>query len=116
VVEKIRLVDETLQPGISVSFVARKHGLSPSLLLNWRRRMAEGGREAVRVDDDVIGAARVRRRVSTRSAFFTRSTGTPLGLLTRQSLRLPIRCGRPRAGRSAPQTRRARSFSSESGP
>jgi hypothetical protein len=37
----------TLQPGMSVSFVARKHGLSRSLLFNWRRRMAEGGREAV---------------------------------------------------------------------
>jgi transposase-like protein len=61
VAEKIRLIEETLQPGMSVSFVARKHGLSPSLLFNWRRRMAEGGREAVRVDDEVIGAARVRQ-------------------------------------------------------
>ena len=61
VAEKIRLVEETLQPGMSVSFVARKHGISPSLLFNWRRRMAEGGREAVRVDDEVIGAARVRQ-------------------------------------------------------
>src|SRR5687767_15748424 len=52
---KVRLVEETLQPGMSVSFVARKHGISPSLLFNWRRRMAEGGREAVRVDDEVIG-------------------------------------------------------------
>jgi transposase-like protein len=34
VAEKIRLVEETLEPGMSVSFVARKHGLSPSLLLN----------------------------------------------------------------------------------
>ena len=33
---------------MSVSFVVRKHGISPSLLFNWRRRMAEGGREAVR--------------------------------------------------------------------
>ena len=57
VAEKIRLVEETLQPGMSVSFVARKHGISPSLLFNWRRRMAEGGREAIRVDDEVIGAA-----------------------------------------------------------
>ena len=46
---------------MSVSFVARKHGISPSLLFRWRQRMAEGGREAVRVDDEVIGAARVRQ-------------------------------------------------------
>ena len=61
VAEKIRLVEEALEPGMSVSFVARKHGLSPSLLFNWRRRMAEGGREAIRVDDEVIGVARVRQ-------------------------------------------------------
>ena len=61
VAEKVRLVEETLQPGMSVSFVARKHGLSPSLLFKWRQRMAAGGREAVRVDDEVIGATRVRQ-------------------------------------------------------
>jgi transposase len=61
VAEKIRLVEETLQPGMSVSLVARKHGISPGLLFKWRQRMAEGGREAVRVDDEVIGAARVRQ-------------------------------------------------------
>jgi transposase len=61
VAEKIRLVEETLEPGMSVSFVAREHGLSPSLLFKWRQRMAEGGREAIRVDDEVIGAARVRQ-------------------------------------------------------
>jgi transposase len=58
--EKVRLVEETLEPGMSVSFVARKHGVSPSLLFRWRQRMAEGSREAVRDDDDVIGAAKVR--------------------------------------------------------
>src|SRR5687768_12052437 len=45
VAEKIRLVEETLEPGMSVSFVARKHGLSPSLLFKWRQRMA-----AIRTD------------------------------------------------------------------
>jgi transposase len=42
VAEKIRLVEETLEPGMSVSFVARKHGLSSSLLFKWRQRMAGG--------------------------------------------------------------------------
>jgi transposase-like protein len=56
VAEKIRLVEDTLQPGMSVSFVARKHGISPNLLFKWKQRMAAGGREAARVDDEVIGA------------------------------------------------------------
>jgi transposase len=40
--------------------VARRHGISPSLLFLWRRRMTEGGKEAVRVDDEVVGSAEVR--------------------------------------------------------
>jgi transposase-like protein len=31
-VAEIRLLKDTLQPGMSISFVARKHGISPSLL------------------------------------------------------------------------------------
>ena len=58
--EKVRLVEETQQPGMTVSAVARLHGVSPSLLFGWRRRMAEGGLEAVRADEDVVAAGRLR--------------------------------------------------------
>ena len=58
--EKVRLVEETMQPGMTVSAVARLHGVSPSLLFGWRRRMTEGGLEAVRADEDVVAASRVR--------------------------------------------------------
>jgi hypothetical protein len=47
--EKLRIVQEASQPGITISYVARRHGITPSLLFHWRRRMAEGGKEAVRV-------------------------------------------------------------------
>ena len=52
--EKIRLVEETMQPGMSVSYVARRAGVAPSLLFNWRRRMLEGGLQAVQADEDVV--------------------------------------------------------------
>ena len=58
--EKVRLVEETTRPGMTVSAVARLYGVSPSLLFGWRRRMAEGGLEAVKADDDVVPAGRVR--------------------------------------------------------
>jgi transposase len=58
--EKVCLVEEAMQPGSSVSFVARRYGLSPSLLFTWKRRMLEGGREAVAADEDVVGTSRVR--------------------------------------------------------
>jgi transposase len=59
--QKLVVVAETMQPGMSISYVARCHGLSPSLVFRWRRLMADGGREAVRADDDVVAAADARR-------------------------------------------------------
>src|SRR5262245_21979448 len=58
---KLAIVAETMQPGMSISYVARRHGLSPSLVFRWRRLMSEGGKEAVRADDDVVAASKVRR-------------------------------------------------------
>ena len=58
--EKVRLVEETATPGMTVSSVARLHGVSPSLLFQWRRRMAEGGLEAVKADEEVVPLSRVR--------------------------------------------------------
>jgi len=58
--QKLAVLAEAAQPGMSISYVARRHGISPSLLFLWRRRMTEGGKEAVRVDDQVVGSAEVR--------------------------------------------------------
>jgi transposase len=58
--QKLAVLAEAAQPGMSISYVARRHGISPSLLFLWRRRMSEGGKEAVRVDDEVVGSAEVR--------------------------------------------------------
>ena len=55
------VVAERMQPGMSISYVARRHGLSPSLVFRWRWLMGEGGKEAVRADDDVVAASAVRR-------------------------------------------------------
>ena len=57
--EKVRLVEEAMQPGMSVSFVARQAGVSPSQLFAWKRRMLEGGHAAVQADEDVVGTSRV---------------------------------------------------------
>jgi transposase len=59
--QKLAIVAETMQSGMSISYVARQHGLSPSLVFRWRRLMSEGGKEAVRADDDVVAASEVRR-------------------------------------------------------
>lgn len=60
VAEKVSLVEEAMQPGMSVSYVARRAGISPSQLFAWKRRMLEGGHAAVEADEDVVAASRVR--------------------------------------------------------
>lgn len=59
--EKLRIVEETLTGGDSVSAVARRHGVAPNLLYRWRRLMTEGGTVAVQADDSVTGNGEVRR-------------------------------------------------------
>ena len=40
--EKIRLVEETLIPGVTVAEVGRRHGVALSLLFYWRRLARDG--------------------------------------------------------------------------
>lgn len=41
--EKVRLVSEALEPGASVSAVAKRHGLHPSQLFAWKKLARDGG-------------------------------------------------------------------------
>ena len=41
--EKVRMVEETFEPGMTVSLVARRHGVAPNQLFTWRRLVAQGG-------------------------------------------------------------------------
>ena len=58
--QKLGLIEESMQPGMTISAVARMHGVSPSLLFNWRRLMTQGGQIAVKADEDVVAVSRVR--------------------------------------------------------
>lgn len=58
--EKLRIVEESSLPGMSVSYVARKHGIAPSLLFRWRKLMSEGGRTAVKANDQVVSNAEAK--------------------------------------------------------
>ena len=52
--EKRSIVEETYLPGMSVSYVARKHGIAPSQLFYWRRRMEEGALTGVGSEQKVV--------------------------------------------------------------
>ena len=48
--EKRQLVAEALEPGASVSEVAKRHGLHPSQLFAWKKQLRDGG-----LSDEAIG-------------------------------------------------------------
>jgi len=58
--EKKHIVQETYEPGVTVSLVARRHGIPPSQLFYWRRRMEEGALTAVGSEEKVIPESQVR--------------------------------------------------------
>jgi len=58
--EKRRLLDETQAPGASVSSVARRYGVSPSLLFRWRRLMDEGGLQGLGSEEAVVPESEVK--------------------------------------------------------
>lgn len=52
--DKRSIVIETYQEGVSVSQIARKYGIVPSQLFNWRRLMEEGGMKGIRSKGEVV--------------------------------------------------------------
>lgn len=54
--EKVAMVRETYEPGMSVSLVARRHGVNPNQLFQWRKLERIGALTAVGAGDAVVPA------------------------------------------------------------
>lgn len=50
------MVRETYEPGMSVSLVARRHGVNPNQLFHWRRLERDGALTAVGAGEAVVPA------------------------------------------------------------
>ena len=59
--EKLAMVEETYAPGHTVSYVARKHGINPSQLFNWRRAYEGGAMSGIEAEDKVVPAAEMKK-------------------------------------------------------
>lgn len=59
--EKRRLLDEAEKPGESVSSVARRYGLSPSMLFAWRKAMEAGAATGLQAEEPVVPASEVKQ-------------------------------------------------------
>jgi len=49
-------VAESEQPGMSVPFVTRRHGISASLLFRWGWLMKDGQMSAIKSGEEVVSA------------------------------------------------------------
>lgn len=59
--QKLRIIEESFEPGETVSSVARRNGVAANLVYRWRRLMSEGGVTAVGSDERVVGNSEVRK-------------------------------------------------------
>ena len=58
--EKLAIVAETYEPGMSVSLVARRHGIAPNQVFSWRRLANQGALTATRAEEEVVPASEYR--------------------------------------------------------
>ena len=54
------MVEETFAPGMTVSLVARQHGVAPNQLFTWRRLVAQGSLTAAGSSEEVVPASHYR--------------------------------------------------------
>ena len=55
--EKIDIVQQSFEPGMTVSLVARQHGVAASQLFLWRKQYQEGSLTAVAAGEQVVPAS-----------------------------------------------------------
>ncbi|MCZ6441867.1 IS3 family transposase [Escherichia coli] len=55
--EKIAIVQQSFEPGMTVSLVARQHGVAASQLFLWRKQYQEGSLTAVHAGEQVVPAS-----------------------------------------------------------
>jgi transposase len=58
--EKVRMVEETFEPGMTAGLVARRHGAAPNQLFTWRRLVAQGSLTAAGSGEEVVPASDYR--------------------------------------------------------
>lgn len=54
------IVAETYEPGVTVSLVARRHGIAPNQLFLWRRLASQGALTATQSEEAVVPASEYR--------------------------------------------------------
>ena len=61
VAEKLEILAEAEQPGMSMSYVARKHGIAATQIFKWKKLKESGALTAVDSEEDVLPVSQVRQ-------------------------------------------------------
>ncbi|GCF98870.1 IS2 transposase [Escherichia coli] len=61
--EKIAIIQQTMEPSMTVSHVARLHGIQPSLLFKWKKQYLEGSLTVVATGEDVDPASELAAQI-----------------------------------------------------
>ena len=76
-IQKLRVAQEASLPGMTVTSVARKNGIAPSLLFRWRKLLLMGGQEIVSASDEGIAHEelwKLKRRMRELERLLGRAT------------------------------------------
>lgn len=57
--EKHQIVQETYHPGVTVSYIARKHGIQPNQLFSWRKIVENGALTSIKKEEPVVPQSEV---------------------------------------------------------
>jgi transposase len=60
VAEKLEMIAESREPGVTVSLVARRRGVLPNQLFTWRRLAEQGALTATQAEEEVVPASAFR--------------------------------------------------------
>lgn len=58
--QKLSLLEEAKAPGSSISAVARRYGISPSLVFRWKHMQDEGALAGLEADERVVAETEVK--------------------------------------------------------
>lgn len=61
VAEKLEILAEAEQPGMSMSYVARKHGIAATQIFKWKKLKEAGALTAVGSEEEVLPVSQVRQ-------------------------------------------------------
>ena len=61
VAEKLEILAEAEQPGMSMSYVARKHGIAATQIFKWKKLKEAGALTAVGSEEEVLPVSQVKQ-------------------------------------------------------